>query len=126
MKTQKQLTGAWGEKEAVQFLEAKGYTILEKNFRTRMGEIDIIALHEKIHHGNTLIFIEVKTREGEVGSAERAVTKTKLRNLFSAARSYCTSKNISLESTPIQFEQVSVYGKKENVDQIFHYIIPVE
>ena len=126
MKTQKQLTGSWGEKVAVQFLETKGYTILEKNFRTRMGEIDIIATCEKKHHGETLVFIEVKTREGELGSAERSVTQTKLQNIFRAAKAYCLLKNISLDSTPIQFEQVSVYGKKEKVDDIFHYTVPIE
>lgn len=126
MKTQKQLVGDWGESEAVTFLQNKGYTILEKNFRTRMGEIDIVATHEKVHHGNTLVFIEVKTREGELGSAERSVNRTKLQNLFSAARAYCIDKNISFDSTPIQFEQVSVYRKEKKVEHIFHYTLPVE
>ena len=109
MKTNKQRIGAWGEHIAAHFLIEKGYMIVEKNFQTRRGEIDIIAWHKKPHHGNTLCFIEVKTRSYGKGSAERATSKQKVRRIQLAARAYCLKENIDINTTPIQFEQVSVY-----------------
>lgn len=126
MKTEKQITGAWGEEEAVRFLQEKGYEILDRNFRTRMGELDIIAWHNKPHFGKTLCFVEVKTRSYGQGSAERATHHFKLQNLFSAARAFCLNKRISLDTTPIQFEQVSIYGDGKKIQSIKHDIIPVD
>lgn len=126
MQTEKQIIGAWGENEAVSYLRKKGYTVFERNFRTRAGELDIIAWHEKKHFGKTLVFVEVKTRSYGEGSAERATNYQKLSNLFLAARTFCLIKKISLDITPIQFEQVSIYRKNEVVDRIYHNIIPVD
>ncbi len=50
--------GEKGEELAVRFLKKKGYKIIKQNYKTRIGEIDIIA-----RDGNALVFIEVKTRE---------------------------------------------------------------
>src|SRR5260370_11912007 len=50
-------TGIKGEEEAARFLSRCGYAILEKNVRTRVGEIDLVA-----KEGKTLVFVEVKTR----------------------------------------------------------------
>lgn len=124
--TSKQVTGAWGEQQAIHFLEKNSYHILAQNFRTRQGEIDIIAWHEKPHFGNTLVFIEVKTRKNDDGSAERAVSKTKMKSIFFAARAFCVQKKINIENTPIQFEQISVYRSEEGNVNIKQYIIPVE
>ncbi|MEE8424042.1 MAG: YraN family protein, partial [Thermodesulfobacteriota bacterium] len=54
----KQSTGAMGEELASKFLKKQGYKIVEKNFRTSLGEIDIIALDK-----GTITFVEVKTRK---------------------------------------------------------------
>lgn len=126
MKTSKQVTGAWGEEEAARFLKEKGYSIIERNFRIRMGELDIIAWHDKPHFGKTLCFIEVKTRGYGQGSAERATHHFKLQNLFQAAKAFCLKNHIHLDSTPIQFEQVSVYGDGKKVQSFKHDIIPVD
>ena len=50
--------GLWGENKAVEFLKAKNYTILARNYHSRFGEIDIIARKQ-----STIIFVEVKTRK---------------------------------------------------------------
>lgn len=126
MQTQKQQIGAWGEEEAVKFLEEKGYFVAERNFRTRAGELDIIAWHQKQHFGKTLVFVEVKTRGYGEGSAQRATDRMKLSNLFMAARAFCISRRIDTENTPIQFEQVSVYGQNKLVEDIKHDVILVE
>ncbi|PIR03377.1 MAG: hypothetical protein COV60_00630 [Candidatus Magasanikbacteria bacterium CG11_big_fil_rev_8_21_14_0_20_43_7] len=124
-KTEKQTIGEWGEQEAVCFLVEKGYTVVERNFQTRMGEIDIIAWHKKIHFGNTLCFVEVKTRGGEKGSAERATRGEKFANIKQAATAYCLQNNVDREHTPIQFEQVSIYGGPKGLKDIRHYEIPM-
>ena len=58
MKRSARETGTWYEENAARYLEQQGYRILEKNFRCRQGEIDLIAMD-----GEYLCFIEVKFRE---------------------------------------------------------------
>lgn len=71
---QNQITGSYGENLAEDFLKGKGYKILQKNFKARYGEIDLIALDK-----DTLVFIEVKTRKSaQYGSPEEAITPRKL------------------------------------------------
>ena len=63
--------GARGEALACTLLEEKGYKIIERNFKTPIGEIDIVA-----REGQTLVFVEVKTRESTAfGSAKWAVDR---------------------------------------------------
>ncbi len=123
--TKKQEIGAWGEDIAVRMLSEKGYEIVDRNFEIREGEIDIIAWHEKPYFGRTLCFIEVKTRGGEQGSAERATGKEKLGNIKQAAIAYCLQHTINRENTPIQFEQVSIYGSPKGLKDVRHYEIPM-
>lgn len=76
--------GDLGERLAEQHLLANGYSIREKNFRTREGEIDIIA-----DQGETLVFIEVRTRRGaRMGSAADSVTPVKQQRLVALAEAY--------------------------------------
>ena len=119
--------GDWGEEHAALFLVAAGYEIIQRNFRTRFAEIDIIAWHEKQHFGKTLCFVEVKTRKRKDGSATRSVNRKKIEQLFKGAKEFCRKYNISIDATPIQFEQVSVFGKDRNIEpRIRHYVIPIE
>ena len=115
--------GQQGEQLAARFLFAKGYAIVAQNFQTRRAEIDIIAWHEKPHHGQTLCFIEVKTRQKNDGSAERAHDGNKRQHIMSAARAFCRKYRINTEHTPIQFEQVSVYVQEQRLQ---HFILPVD
>lgn len=124
-KTQKQKLGARGEALAALFLVDLGYEIVKKNFAIRQGEIDIVAWHEKAYFGKTLCFIEVKTRSYGLGSAERATGRGKLRRVQKAAKAYCIDKHIDMDNTPIQFEQVSVYIKKEDEVTYKHDVIPL-
>jgi len=80
----KQRLGKLGEDFACSFLKKKGFRILERNFRKRYGELDIVALYGKI-----LVFVEVKTRVGyEFGTPEEAVTPWKLREVVRMAQFY--------------------------------------
>ncbi len=74
MKSNNKLTGKKGEDLATEFLENKGYLIVERNFSTRFGELDIVCLD-----GEILVFVEVKTKIGhDFGEPEEMVNKTKL------------------------------------------------
>jgi len=76
--------GTEGEKMAVAYLTARGYRIRERNFRCRLGEIDLVA-----EEGRTLVFIEVKTRRSRrFGLPKEAVTLTKQARLRRIAEYY--------------------------------------
>ena len=76
--------GARGEALAAKYYERSGYRIVERNFRTRQGEIDVIA-----QKGNALVFAEVKTRNvHSIAQPREFVTAQKQRRLVLAARRY--------------------------------------
>jgi putative endonuclease len=80
----RQAVGKAGEEAAVQYLRQHGYRILERNYRCRFGEIDLIA-----RDGSVLAFIEVKTRRSHMyGPAAAAVTWRKQRHLIKASQTY--------------------------------------
>lgn len=71
--------GAWGEHAAAHYLESQGFGILDRNWRTRGGELDIIAFDP---HRDAIVAIEVKTRRGQrFGTPEESVTREKVRRL---------------------------------------------
>lgn len=75
-----QAQGRLGEALAVKYLQKQGYKIVAERFRTRFGEIDLVA-----SRGNTLIFVEVKARHSQMyGDALEALTPKKLRHFQKA------------------------------------------
>jgi putative endonuclease len=93
--------GAKGELLAVDFLEKKGYTILEKNWRSNRLEIDIIA-----EYNNVVVFVEVKTRKNDYyGYPEESVNLTKQEHILKAAEDYVILHDINKE---IRFDIVSI------------------
>lgn len=101
--------GEKGEGLAERFLKKKGYKIIERNFKTRIGEIDLIA-----DDSGTLVFIEVKTRESiAYGKPFEAVNYLKKRKIANVALLYL--KRLK-EVPPCRFDVVSIYydnGKPE-------------
>ena len=82
--------GDWGEDYARQFLERRGYSILESNYRGQYGEIDLVA-----REGECLVFVEVKSRRtGAFGRPEESVTEAKQQKLVQAAMEYMQSKGM--------------------------------
>ena len=80
----RQSLGHCGESIAAGFLEKKGYTIIEKNYRTPYGEIDLMA-----NQGDTIVFIEVKTRASStLGPPEISITRRKAEHMRYAAEYY--------------------------------------
>jgi putative endonuclease len=95
--------GFYGENTAVKYLTKNGYKILEKNFRTIFGEIDIIAKEK-----DTIVFVEVKTRKSDdFVSPLESVDSKKQKHLIRAGLSYLKSKKI-FEKVPCRFDVVSI------------------
>lgn len=94
--------GKAGEDAALSYLEARGYELLERNYRADRCEIDLIMLD-----GGTTVFVEVKARSGMLyGAGREAVTKAKRANICRAALIYAAQKGI-IES-PMRFDVVEV------------------
>ncbi len=84
MTVERQAFGKTGEDRAVDELERRGYAVLARRYRTKHGEIDIVA-----RDGDTTVFVEVKARAtAEFGTAAEAVTRRKQLQLASMARDY--------------------------------------
>ena len=98
--------GAAYEEKAVEYLKNHGYFILRRNFRSRLGEIDIIA-----REGKVLVFIEVKYRRNlERGAPEEAVTPAKQRKICQMA-DYYRLQNGYGEETLCRFDVVAILGE---------------
>jgi putative endonuclease len=106
--------GKTGEDLACRELKRRGYAILARRYRRRLGEIDIIA-----RDGKTLVFVEVKAREGQTfGEATEAVTAMKQRRIVALASEYLTRHQLS--DHPCRFDVVSIQIEAERpVVQVF-------
>lgn len=82
-------TALLGEDKACNYLQKKGYKIIERNFRKGYGEIDIVAIDPSTSSGQILVFVEVKTRTSDqFGSPLEAITFWKLKSLIKTAQYY--------------------------------------
>ena len=97
------ITGQCGEDVAALLLKKKGYKILERNYKNKIGEIDIIARQK-----DTLVFVEVKTRRSEkFGIPSEAVTYYKKQKIVNTAKMYLLDNPADLA---IRFDIIEVYG----------------
>jgi putative endonuclease len=109
---QNKILGDLGESTACKYLEDIGYSIIERNFSCRAGEIDIIAFE-----GDTIVFIEVKTRASEAfGMPSEAVSDTKQKKLVKAALYYMQKKK--LFNYMSRFDVIEVIMDEESNCQI--------
>ena len=94
--------GSLGEESAVRFLKENGYKILNRNYKTKFAEIDIIALDK-----DTLVFIEVKTRHSDkFGMPSEAILPSKQRQISKAALAFLKEKNLFHKKA--RFDVVSI------------------
>ncbi len=108
-----QLHGNIGESAACKFLKKNGYKVIERNYRKRYGEIDIIA-----QKGEMYVFIEVKTRaDTDYGLAAEAVTKTKQQRIIRTAKLYIMENELD---AAFSFDVIEVYHKGRKVVRINH------
>jgi putative endonuclease len=103
----RQIFGEKGESIAVRHLKKKGYKILEKNYRTKLGEIDIIAKDK-----DTLVFVEVKSRRSwQFGNPKAAVTHAKQRKISKVALYYLKTNDRS--NAKARFDVVTITATRD-------------
>ena len=108
--------GNWGEDRAARYLRLHGYRIVERNFRCRQGEIDIIA-----RKGEIVAFVEVKQRKNaNFGEAREFVTFSKQRRIIAAAELWLLKTGCELQP---RFDVIEVYapaGTRTLLPEIHH------
>jgi putative endonuclease len=98
----KDAIGAYGERAAVRRLEDEGYAVLDRNWRCRAGELDVVAVR-----GGVVVFVEVKCRRSaSFGPPSVSVTPAKVEHLRAAASAWLASNGLS--DAPVRFDVVSV------------------
>lgn len=108
----KRRIGSEKEQVAASYLLEQGYSIVEMNFFSRNGEIDIIA-----RDANYLVFVEVKYRKDQkLGFAAEAVTYGKIKSIIRTARYYMYSHGFA-DDTPCRFDVVAIQGSEVSLIQ---------
>ena len=113
--------GIFGETLAEHFLSKKGYQILDRNYRFKKLEVDIIAMD-----GDKIVIVEVKTRQtAEIGEPWRAVTRSKQRQIIQVANQYICTNEIDRET---RFDIVSIVHNSyrtqiEHIEDAFYPIV---
>ena len=103
--------GDAAESLVAEFLERQGLKILERNYRCRFGEIDLVA-----RTGALLVFVEVRARKSEAfGGAAGSITATKRRRLVAAARHFLAARKVD---RACRFDVVLVRGNEQQVEWI--------
>ena len=99
--------GSYYESMAAKHLQKKGLYELNRNFRHKRGEIDLI-----MQHADTLVFVEVRYRkQSEFGSAEESITHSKQQRIISTANFYLAQKK--LWDMPCRFDVVTIKPSKK-------------
>ena len=104
--------GKRGEDLACEALRRRGYVVVERRFRTRMGEIDVVA-----RDGDTIVFVEVKTRSsGSFGTPLEAVTWRKRQRLCTMAAEYVLARGLT--GAPCRFDVVAIVEPGGSAPQV--------
>ncbi len=106
--------GKYGEEIAVAYLKGRKYAVLDRNYRCKCGEVDIVA-----REGKTLVFVEVKTRRNDsYGPPQLSVTQFKQRQISKAALLYLSSKK--MENVPARFDVIAICLLENDNPRIEH------
>lgn len=110
----KLLLGKEGERVAERYLQKKGYTLVERNYRCPAGELDLIVLDRRV-----VVFVEVKTRTGHgFGSPLEAVEFRKQRKMIQAAQFFLAEKRLQQRDARFDVVGVSWLGRDPVVEHI--------
>jgi putative endonuclease len=108
-------TGKEGEDIAVKYLEAKNWTVIDRNYRFMKAEADIVA-----YDGKQIIVVEVKTRRGSgFGEPEEAVNDKKKKQLYKATQAWLYERR--MEGAPVRFDVIAIILKKNTGPEIRHH-----
>lgn len=112
---QSRLSGRDGEDKACAHLRAQGLLLLERNYRCRMGELDLV-----MRDGEQLVFVEVRSRaNSRYGHPAETVTRSKQRRLARAAQHYLQTRARSgREPPPCRFDVVAISDAGRRIDWI--------
>ena len=114
MVNERKKLGDRGEKIAAKLLRKQGYRIIEKNYHSRLGEIDIVAKEDE-----SIVFVEVKTRcSTDFGLPEEALSYDKRRRLSKLALGYLAHRRI--EDTNCRFDVVSILMDNNRANKVKH------
>ncbi|MCL5935352.1 MAG: YraN family protein [Firmicutes bacterium] len=116
MTRERLMLGRAGEEAAAGYLQKKGMRVIQRNYRCRLGELDIVA-----RDGPFLVFVEVRTVAGSAfGSARERVDRKKMIKIRQVATYYIQSGNVG--NTPLRFDVVAVTmepgGRVVEIDHI--------
>ncbi len=121
-------TGRRGEDAAAEFLEARGYRVMDRNYRFQREEIDVVAFQPNpTNDGGMIVFVEVKARSGTgFGRPEAAVDKAKQQAIMRVAEAYMHERR--LIPSPTRFDVVAVqFGagapEIEHFENAFGYFV---
>jgi len=116
----KKRVGNKGESIAEDYLKRKGYEIIHRNYRCRLGEIDIIAKDD-----DTIVFIEVRTKQNRnYGTPQDSVTPMKMDKISKTALSFIQGKNLTGFSYRFDFIAVTYSQGKPNIEHIENAFVP--
>jgi putative endonuclease len=112
--------GRWGETVAGDFLVANGYEVLDRGWRCRHGEIDLIA-----RYGRTVAFVEVKTRRtGRYGHPLEAITSAKFARLRVLAGEWCRVNRV--HAGTVRIDAIGIIGDGLAVGSLEHRVGVIE
>lgn len=115
------LLGNQGENAVAQFLIQKKFRILEKNYRIKSGEIDIIAQKKDL-----IVFVEVKTRKTNYFNLSQIILESKQHKIISAARHYIFANNLNTLIYRFDVALVELENEKFSINYIENAFQPTE
>lgn len=108
-------SGKIGEDRATEYLKNKGYEILERNFHSRFGEVDIIA-----RIGECIVFLEVKTRKSiAYGRPSEFVTPKKIEKIIKTAMIYLENREVEMRFDVVEVYIKNGYSEIEHIENAF-------
>lgn len=110
MSREKKNFGDWGEELAAGFLKRQGFEIIERNYHTVFGEIDIVA-----KKGGDFYFIEVKARRAGALANDLAITGDKKRKMERTIKAYCYSRNIPGDVGLVSAGLLAVWNEEKRI-----------
>lgn len=113
MTQSRKLLGQQGELAVIEWLRARHFSIRATNFRTRRGEVDIIA-----QRGELIVFVEVKTRLTSYFSLSQLITQSKQRKIYSAACTYIATHQLSDHILRFDVATSTLYNNEFAIDYI--------
>jgi putative endonuclease len=118
MPTARTHLGTKGEDIAAAYLQQQGHLLLERNFRTRYGEVDLVT-----RHGDAIVFVEVRTRRtATYGTPEESVTARKGQRLVLAAQQYLQDNSMEQAHWRIDLVSVRMQGGQPKVTHLHNVV----